>query len=108
MTEKNDLQNAVHEFCDELGIKYRIKENNQWQQKYRKKANEKYAGLPDDEVYVNGGMPLLFEYKLEYNNLSEKQKEWRDYLLSRGYIWHLVRDYNEAVKIICYYEGIEM
>jgi len=108
MSEKTDLQNKVHQFCDTLGIKYRIKENNQHQQKYRKYANEKYKGIPDDEIYVKGGKPLLFEYKLDYNSLTEKQIEWRDYLLDRGYIWHEIRDYDKAVGIICKYEGIKL
>lgn len=106
MSEKSELQNAVHEFCDAIGVKYRIKENNQWQQKYRKNANEKYKGIPDDEIFVKGGKSLLFEYKLEYNELSDKQIEWRDYLLKRGYNWYEIRDINEAIEIIKKYENI--
>jgi hypothetical protein len=106
MSERQELQNKVHEFCDAIGVKYRIKENNQWQQKYRKNANEKYKGLPDDEIYVKGGMPLLFEYKLDYNKLSDKQIEWRGYFLERGYIWHEIRDLDTAIEIIKKHENI--
>ena len=106
MSEKTELQNRVHELCDELGIKYRIKENNQWQQKYRSMANKKYKGIPDDEIYIKGGRPLLFEYKIGYNKLTKDQEEWRDYFKNKGYLWYLIRDYNDAVIIILF-SGIE-
>ena len=100
MSEKTELQNKVHKLCDELGIKYRIKENNQWQQKYRSMANKKYKGIPDDEIYIKGGHSLLFEYKMGYNKLTKSQEEWRDYLKDNGYLWYLIRNFDEARSII--------
>lgn len=100
MSERSEIQNMVHKLCDHLKIKYRIRENNQWQQKYRARSNKKYDGIPDSEIYIDGGRPLLFEYKLEYNKLSKKQMEWRDYLLSNGYLWYEIRSYKEAEEII--------
>jgi len=105
MSERQDLQNKVHDFCKKIGVRYRIKENNQHQQKYRKKANEDFKGMPDSEIFIKGGKPLLFEYKLDYNRLSIDQIEWRDYLVNRGYIWHEIRDVEKAIEIILEYEG---
>jgi hypothetical protein len=45
MSERQELQNRVHDFCKSIGVKYRIKENNQHQQKYRKFANKDFKGI---------------------------------------------------------------
>jgi hypothetical protein len=103
MSEKSELQNAVDSLCDNLNIKHFHLENNKRQQKYRKSKYKKYKGMPDHLIFCKKGL-VIFEYKLDYNELSDKQIEWRDYLLKRGYNWHEIRDINEAIKIIKKYE----
>jgi hypothetical protein len=105
MSEKTELQNKVDFLCDNLGIKYYHIENNQRQQKYRKSKYKKYKGMPDHLIFCKKGL-VIFEYKLEYNELQDKQIEWRDYLLGRGYNWYEIKDINEAIEIIKKCENI--
>jgi hypothetical protein len=89
----------VHEYLDDLGIKYIIRENNQHQQKYRHKATKKYDGIPDDLIFINSNV-LFFEYKIKGRELNERQIEWKEYLVNNGFRHYEIRDLEIALQIL--------
>lgn len=72
--EHNTLQKPIEELCDILGIKYRHIHNNVYQQKYRKKAFDKYKSEPDLLIFADHCM-LVFELKHGKAELSSDQRK---------------------------------
>jgi len=100
MSEKTDIQNRIEKYLEERGIKYIHIENNKRQQQKRKNKYKKYKGCPDNIIPIKRGITLWFEYKLDYNNLSNNQKGWFKYLEDRDHLVFKVISFEEGKIII--------
>jgi len=99
-TEKNILQKPAEDMLKTMGIKYIRKQNNQYQQKYRRSSDKMFSGLPDLVIFFRHRNVVFVEFKLPTGDLSDKQIEWQEYLINHGYKYYVITDIEQFVGLV--------
>ena len=103
MSEKTEIMSLVEQYLFSKGVKFIHLENNQRQQKRRASKYKKYKGCVDHIIPMGQGKTLYMEYKLEYNDLSSDQKDWKKYLEDKDHFVYTVRSFEEAKQVLDFF-----
>ena len=103
MTE-SELQKQCESYLKSKGIYYIHTNNNAYKQKYRK-GTDYTKGQPDLIIFLQNGLTIFVELKVDNNVMSKEQVTFFAEMESIGFKFYLVYDYLEFWRIIKLYKN---